>query len=92
MLHKLIEATKHSKKWVYYKKLFLHHTSLQDEFRLDSLLSLSVLDQYEEENAKIYLIELATGELKPAIYSLYIFTEDMNNQPISYAKSTFPVR
>jgi len=52
----------------------------------------TVLSHSEEEDNKIYLLELETGELKPGSYTLYLIAEDMNANPISSALSTFSVR
>jgi hypothetical protein len=52
----------------------------------------TVLSHSEEEDNKIYLLELETGELKPGSYTLYLIAEDINANPISSALSTFSVR
>ncbi len=55
-------------------------------------LSLSVLNKYQEKDTQIYLIELATGELIPGKYSLYLIAEEMNTKLKSPTSTTFIIR
>jgi len=55
-------------------------------------LSLSVLNQSQEEDTQIYLIELPIGELQPGRYSLHLFAEEMNAKSRSHVTSIFLVR
>ncbi|MFQ6082479.1 MAG: VWA domain-containing protein [Candidatus Aminicenantia bacterium] len=55
-------------------------------------LSLSVLNQYQEEDIQIFLIKLPIGGLQPGKYSLYLFAEEMNTKSKSHTSTTFIVR
>lgn len=55
-------------------------------------LSLSILNQYQEQDTQIFLIELPKVKLRPGKYSLYLFAKEMNNKLKSHANSTFIVR
>ncbi len=55
-------------------------------------LSLSVLNQSQEEDTQIFLLELQIDELQPGRYSLYLSAEEMTTQSRSHVMTTFLVR
>jgi len=55
-------------------------------------LPTAVLDQSDQDDNKIYLIGLETGELKPGSYALYVTANDMNANPVSTTSVTVVVR
>ena len=58
----------------------------------EAALLTVVLDQSEQDENKIYLLELETGELKPGKYALYLTASDMNANPVSTSSATFIVK
>lgn len=58
----------------------------------EAILAPSLLRNYQDEDDLVYLLELPTGELKPSIYSLYLFAKERNTQFVSFVSSTFAVK
>jgi hypothetical protein len=58
----------------------------------EAALPTAVLSQSQQDDNKIYLLELETGELKPGRYALYLTAEDTNGNPVSTSSATFIVR
>lgn len=55
-------------------------------------LSLSVLNQYREDDTQIYLTELPINKLLPGRYTLHLFAEEMNTKSKFNVTTTFLVR
>jgi VWFA-related protein len=55
-------------------------------------LSLSVLNQSQEEDTQIFLLELQIDELQPGRYSLQLSAKEMTTQSRSHIMTTFLIR
>jgi len=55
-------------------------------------LSLSVLNQSQEEDTQIFLLELQIDEPQPGRYSLHLSAEEMTTQSRSHIMTTFLIR
>jgi VWFA-related protein len=52
----------------------------------------SVLNQYQDQDTRIFLIELPTHELKPGKYSLYLSAEETSTKSRSHVTTPFLVK